>query len=99
MTSRWPWRSVPARRRVPLEVDPVTGELISRAARFLNMSRKDFVAEASRAYLEQRQEGIRLAMLERMQPPDGSLITAVSLVTGLSRKRIEALGRAGVRED
>lgn len=40
-----------AKRQSPLKVDPATGELISQAAHSLGMSRKDFVAEATRSTL------------------------------------------------
>lgn len=36
------------RRQAPLKVDPATDELISQAAHFLDMSKKDLVAEAVR---------------------------------------------------
>jgi uncharacterized protein (DUF1778 family) len=32
-----------------LKIDPATDELISRAAHFLGMTKKDFVAEAAKA--------------------------------------------------
>ena len=37
-------------RQAPLMVDPATDELISQAAHFLGMTKKDFVAEAAKAY-------------------------------------------------
>ncbi len=54
--------TVGSRRQAPPKVDPATDELISRAAHFLGMSKKDFVAEAVRTYLDQRREEIRRGM-------------------------------------
>ena len=50
---------------------------------FLGMTKKDFVAEAARAYLEQRREEIRRGMVESMKLLDGSLASSVSLLTAL----------------
>lgn len=84
-----------AKRQSPLKVDPATDELISQAAHFLGISKKDFVAEATRVYLEQRREEIRRGMLESMKLLDGSLTAGVSLLTGLPPERIEELGGVG----
>jgi hypothetical protein len=78
-----------------LKVDPETDELISQAAHFLGMTKKDFVAEATRAYLEQRREEIRRGMVESMRLLDGSLTSSVSLLTGLSPEKIEEFGGVG----
>ncbi|HEV3173167.1 MAG TPA: hypothetical protein VGZ32_22660 [Actinocrinis sp.] len=84
-----------AKRQAPLKVDPATDELISQAAHFLGMTKKDFVAEAVRAYLEQRREEIRRGMVESMRLLDGSLTSSVAMLTGLSPERIEQLGGVG----
>jgi len=88
-----------AERQTPLMVDPATGELISHAAHFLGMGKKDFVAEAAGAYLEQRREEVRRAMPESVRLLDGSLASSVSMLTGLSPERIEELGGTGDWED
>jgi uncharacterized protein (DUF1778 family) len=87
------------RRQAPLKVDPATDELISQAAHFLGITKKEFVAEAARAYLEQRREEIRRGMLESMKLLDGSLTSSVSMLTGLSPERIAELGGTGDWED
>jgi len=87
--------AVNTKRQAPLKVDPATDELISHAAHFLGITKKDFVAEATRAYLEQRREEIRRGMIESMKLLDGSLGSSVSLLTGLPPERIEELGGAG----
>lgn len=83
------------KRQSPLKVDPETDELISQAAHFLGMTKKDFVAEATKAYLEQRREEIRRGMVESMRLLDGSFTSSVSLLTGLSPEKIEELGGVG----
>jgi hypothetical protein len=87
--------TVGPRRQAPLKVDPATDELISQAAHFLGMSKKDFVADAVRAYLDQRREEIRQGMAASMKVLDGSLSASVAALTGLSTERIEQLGGVG----
>ncbi|MFG2088077.1 MULTISPECIES: hypothetical protein [unclassified Spirillospora] len=91
--------SVGAKRQAPLKIDPATDELISQAAHFLGMTKKDFVAQAARAYLEQRREEVRRGMIESMKVLDGSLTSGVAALTGLSPERIEQLGGVGDWED
>lgn len=91
--------AVEPRRQAPLKVDPATDQLISHAAHFLGLSKKDFVAEAVQAYLEQRREEIRHAMVESMKLLDGSLTSAVSMLTGLPPERIAELGGTGDWDD
>lgn len=74
-----------------MKIDPATGELISQAAHFLGMTKKDFVAEEAKAYPEQRREEVRRGIIESMKVLDGSLTSSVSTLTGLSPERIEAL--------
>ena len=83
------------RRQAPLKVDPATDELISQGAHFLGMTKKDFVAEATRTYLDQQREKIRAGMIESMKILDGSLTSSVALLTGLSPERIAELGGSG----
>jgi hypothetical protein len=75
-----------------LKVAPATDQLISHAAHFLGISKKDLVAEAVQAYLELRREEIRRGMVESMKLLDDSLTSAVSMLTELSPERIEELG-------
>jgi uncharacterized protein (DUF1778 family) len=83
------------KRQAPLKIDPATDELISQAAHFLGLTKKDFVDQAARAYLEQRREEIRRGMIESMKLLDGSLTSSVSMLTGLTPERIEELGGVG----
>lgn len=84
-----------AKRQSPLKIDPATDELITQGAHFLGMTKKDFVAEATRVYLDQQREKIRAGMIESMKVLDGSLTASVSLLTGLSPDKIEELGGVG----
>lgn len=59
------------------------------------MTKKNFVAEATRAYLEQQREKIRAGMIESMKILDGSLTSSVAMLTGLSPERIAELGGVG----
>jgi hypothetical protein len=83
------------RRQAPLKVDTATDELISQAAHFLGMTKKDFVAEATRAYLDQQREKIRAGMIESMKILNGSLTSSVAMLTELSPERIAELGGVG----
>jgi uncharacterized protein (DUF1778 family) len=87
--------TVGVKRQAPLKIDPATDELISQAAHFLGMTKKDFVAEAAKAYLEQRREEVRRGMIESMKLLDNSLTSTVATLTGLSPERIEELGGTG----
>ncbi|WP_199039628.1 hypothetical protein [Glycomyces salinus] len=80
----------------PLKVDPLTNQLISEGAHFLRVSKKNFVDEAVRSYLEKRREEIHQGMVESMRVLDGTMASEVSLLTGLSPERLDELG--GVRE-
>ncbi|WP_067805826.1 type II toxin-antitoxin system TacA family antitoxin [Actinomadura formosensis] len=83
------------KRQAPLKIDPATDELITQAAHFLGMTKKDFVAEAAKTYLRQRHEEVRQGMIESMKVLDGSLTSSVAALTGLSPERIEQLGGVG----
>jgi len=83
------------KRQAPLKIDPATDELITQGAHFLGMTKKDFVAEATRVYLEQQRERIRAGMIESMKVLDGSLTASVALLTGLTPEQIEELGGVG----
>lgn len=83
------------RRQAPLKVDAATDELISQAAHFLGVTKKEFVANAVRNYLEQRREQIRQGMVESIKVLDGSLTGSVAMLTGLPPERIAELGGTG----
>ncbi|MEU4227967.1 hypothetical protein AB0F17_27070 [Nonomuraea sp. NPDC026600] len=80
-----------------LKVEQEYADLADIGAHQLKMAKKDFVAEAIKAYLEIRREEIRQNMLATMAKLDGSARSEISLLTGLSADRIDELG--GVREE
>ncbi|MEO3789327.1 hypothetical protein ABGB14_03900 [Nonomuraea sp. B10E15] len=86
-----------SRATAPLKVAPEVDQLISDGAHFLGLTKKDLVAEAVRVYLELRREEIRSSMKESMRKLDGSNLSRVALLTGLTAEQINAVG--GVRED
>jgi len=90
-------KTVAARSTAPLKVDSAVDELITDAAHFLGMTKKDLVGEAVRVYLELRRTELREAMLAKLRRLDGSVRSSVSLLTGISPEDIDRLG--GVSED
>jgi hypothetical protein len=74
--------TVGVERQAPLKIEAATDELISQAAYFLGMAKKDS-AEAAKAYLEQRREEVRRGMVESMKLVDSSLTSTVAMLTGL----------------
>lgn len=76
----------------PLKVDAETDRLISHGAHFLNVTKKEFVAQAVRAYLQVRQEELHAAMREAMAQLDGTHAGRVALASGLTTGQIEELG-------
>jgi len=53
----------------PIKVDAQTDELISHAAHFLGRSKKDFVDEAVRAYVDAHRDEINAGIRGSPQPP------------------------------
>lgn len=76
----------------PIKVGAETDELITQAAHFLGLTKKDVVDQAVRDYVESHRaeitQGVRAA-LERL---DGSRGAVVSMLTGLSRDDLDDLG-------
>ncbi len=78
--------------QAPLKVDAETNALIDHGAHFLRMTKKDLVAEAVRAYLAARREEIERRVREAAALLDGSHVSKVALLSGLSLAEIEELG-------
>jgi hypothetical protein len=83
------------KQQAPLKVDPEVDALITNSAHFLGLTKKELVADAVRAYVEQRREEIRAQMREVMRTLDGSRRSRVALLTGLSPERLDELGGVG----
>jgi hypothetical protein len=84
-----------AKQQAPLKVDPEVDELITNSAHFLGLTKKDLVADAVRAYVEQRREELRLQMQEIMRRLDGTRRARVALLTGIPPERLDELGGVG----
>ncbi|MFF2405268.1 hypothetical protein [Streptomyces sp. NPDC058092] len=86
-----------APRQVPIKVSPAGDKLITSGANFLGMTKKDLVEAAVAFYLDARREDMQARMHGLLSELDGTRAARVSLLTGVSRERIEELG--GVREN
>ncbi len=84
-------------RQIPIKVSPAGDKLITGGANFLGMSKKDLVEEAVAFYLDARREDMQNRMRDLLSQLDGTQAARLSLLTGISRERIDELG--GVRED
>lgn len=80
-----------------LKVDASTDRLITQAAHFLGVQKKDYVDEACRFYLAHKREEIRKGMVDALVDMDGTVESAVSLLTGISVDDLNRLG--GFRTD
>jgi HEAT repeat protein len=80
-----------------LKVDTSTDRLITQAAHFLGVQKKEYVDEACRFYLEHKREEIRRGMAEALADLDDTAASAVSMLTGISVEDLDRLG--GFRQD
>jgi hypothetical protein len=76
----------------PIKVDATTDQLISHAAHFLGRSKKDVVDAAVREYIENHRAEIEQAVARALRQLDGSLAGSVSLLTGMTREKLDELG-------
>ena len=76
----------------PLKIDDETDRLATHGAHFLGMTKKQYVAEAVRAYTEARRVEIEKGARDALALLDGSRERAVEVLSGLSPERIEELG-------
>lgn len=83
------------KQQAPLKVDPEVDELIANSAHFLGVTKKELVADAVHAYVEQRREELRRQMQEVMRKLDGTRRSRVALLTGISPERLDELGGVG----
>jgi predicted transcriptional regulator len=81
----------------PIKVGAETDALISHAAHFLGATKKSIVDRAIREYVDRHRQEIDAGVRAALQKLDGTNESAVSLMTGLSKDRLEELG--GVPED
>lgn len=76
----------------PIKVDEETDRLVSHAAHFLDISKKDVVAQAVREYISTHRDIIAKATLDSLALLDGSERSAVKLLSGASDSLIDSLG-------
>jgi Arc/MetJ family transcription regulator len=76
----------------PIKVDEATDALIAHASHFLGRTKKDFVDSAVREYVDNHRDEINQAVRDALRQLDGTLSRSVSLVTGLSKEELDALG-------
>lgn len=79
-------------RATPIKVDEVTDRLISHAAHFLDQTKKDVVDAAVREYIENHRDEINAGVRDALAQLDGSMASAVSLLTGFDSSKIAELG-------
>lgn len=79
----------------PIKVDAETDALVSHAAHFLDRSKKDVVDVAIREYIENHRAEISEGVREVLARLDGTKASAVSLLTGFSKEKLDELGGAG----
>ena len=76
----------------PIKVSHDTDEVVSHAAHFLHMSKKQIVEDAVREYVERHRDEINQGVRAALMHLDGSAQADVSLLTGFSAEEIESLG-------
>lgn len=80
----------------PIKVDQATDELVSQAAHFMDMSKKQVVDLAVREFVERHRDEINEGVRQALQQLDGSRESRVALLAGMSREKIDELG--GLRD-
>jgi hypothetical protein len=76
----------------PIKVDAETDTLVSHAAHFLDRSKKDVVNAAIREYIENHRDEINAGVREALTQLDGSMGSAVSMLTGFDAAKLDELG-------
>lgn len=80
----------------PIKVDQATDELVSQAAHFMDMSKKQIVDLAVREFVERHRDEINEGVRQALQQLDGTRESRVALLAGVPREKIDELG--GLRE-
>lgn len=76
----------------PIKVDIATDELVSHAALFMSLSKKDVVDAAVREYIEAHRDEINAGIKAALGQLNGSDAAAVSLMTGFGAVDLDDLG-------
>lgn len=80
----------------PIKVDQATDELVSQAAHFMDMSKKQVVDLAVREFVERHRDEINEGVRQALQQLDGTRESRVALLAGVPREKIDELG--GLRD-
>lgn len=76
----------------PIKISHETDEVVSHAAHFLDLSKKQIVENAVREYVENHRDEINKGIRDALAQLDGSTKAGVALLTGFSDEKIESLG-------
>ncbi|MCB1257015.1 MAG: hypothetical protein KDB26_07915 [Microthrixaceae bacterium] len=76
----------------PIKVDAATDELVSHAAHFMSLSKKDLVDAAVREYIEVHRDEINAGIKAALGQLNGTDSAAVTQMTGLSADDLNELG-------
>lgn len=76
----------------PIKVDRATDAIIADAAHFLGRTKKDFVDDAVRFYVDAHRAEINEAIKASLSRIDGSHASLVAEVTGLTHAELTELG-------
>ena len=78
--------------QAPIKVAPETNALLDDAAHFLGHSKKDIVDAAVREYIVNHRTEINSRVRESLDRLDGSVPTAVGLLTAMGAAKLDELG-------
>lgn len=76
----------------PIKVGAETDALISHAAHFLQIAKKDVVDAAVREYIDNHRLEINSGVADALKSLNGTTAAAVALLTGLSETELDELG-------
>jgi hypothetical protein len=82
----------------PIKVDVDTDQLISHAAHFLGVAKKDVVDAAVREYIDAHRSEINDGVRAALSQLDGSSRSAVALLTDVSSDELEDYGGVPVAD-
>jgi hypothetical protein len=82
----------------PIKVDVDTDQLISHAAHFLGVAKKDVVDAAVREYIDAHRSEINDGVRAALSQLDGSSRSAVALLTDVSSDKLEDYGGVPVAD-
>ena len=76
----------------PIKIDAATDALVSQAAHFMSRSKKDIVGAAVREYIDAHRDEINAGVKVALGTLNGTDLSAVSMMTGLSEDELDDLG-------